>query len=82
MGLIRTELVERHEKDSIVDVVEPGVVDKVQIDWVYTAIGTATLVVAADSTPMVDEHTTRVMVLIHDDMNRMWCVITSTLGGG
>ena len=82
MGVILVEVVERHEKYSIVDVVEPDMVDRVQIDWVCTVVGATTLVSATDSTPMEDEQTARVMVLIHDDMNRIWCVISLMLGRG
>ena len=52
------ELVDRHDKDSIVDVVEPDAVDRVQTDWVCTVVGTTTLIVVTDSTPMADEQTT------------------------
>ena len=55
MGVILVELVEKHDKDSIVDVVEPDVVDRVQTYWVCTLIGTTTLLVAAVSTPIVYE---------------------------
>ena len=55
MGVILVELVEKHDKDSIVDVVEPDSVDRVQTYWVCTLIGTTTLLVAAVSTPIVYE---------------------------
>ena len=71
MGLIYRELVDRHEKDSIMDVVEPDAIDRVRIDWVCTVIGTTTLVVVVDSTPMVDDQKTQVIVPIHDEMNRI-----------
>ena len=46
-------------------------VDRVHMDWVCIVVGTTTLIVAANMTPMTDEQTTRVMVLIHDDMNHV-----------
>ena len=49
------ELVDRHEKDSIIDVMEPNAVDRVQTDWVCTVVVKTTLVIAADSTLMADE---------------------------
>ena len=57
-------------------------VDRFHMDWVCIIIGTTTLVVAADSTPMTDEQTTRVMDPIHDDMNRILCIVSSEFGGG
>ena len=78
-----TVLVDRHDYDYVVDVVEPDEVDKVQMGWVSTIEGTTTIVVvAAVSTPKNDEQTTRVMVSMHDEMNRIWCYVSLALHGG
>ena len=62
--------------------VELDAVDKVHTYWACTVIGTDTLVVLVDSKPITDEQIAQVMVPIHDDMNRIWCIVSSAFGGG
>ena len=53
MGSGLTVLVEKHEYDSVVDIVEPDEVDRVQMGWVCTIDGTTTIVVVVEvSKPM------------------------------
>ena len=82
MGVILVELVEKHDKDFIIDVVELDAVDRMQTGWVCTVVGPTILVVAVVLTPMIDEQIARVMVPTHNVMNRMWCVVSLAFGGG
>ena len=82
MGLVLVVLVYINKYDSVVDVMEPDEVDRVQTGWVCTVEGTTTVVVVAVvSTPRNDEQTTQFMVPMHDEINRIWFYASSTLHG-
>ena len=75
-------MVDRHEYDSVVDAMEPNKVDRVQMGCVCIIDGTTTVVVVVVVlTPIKYEQTTQVMVPMHDEMNHIWCCVSSVLNG-
>jgi len=76
-------LVDKQENDLVVDVVEPNKVDNVYIWWVYIIGGGATIVVGlAILTLKKVEQTTWIRVTTEEEMNLMWCCVSSVVGRG
>lgn len=74
-------LVNKQEYDSLVDVVEPREVEKVDVGLLYTIEGVTTGEVDfIVSTQKNDEKKTRIMVPMDEEMNHIWCCVSSTFG--